>query len=266
MTLRDDPAFARVALHLERLGAGALALYREPCLERRLASRLRARGQSRLADYAGLLDADQDERRRLLSALAIGVTGFFRNPSMWRRLGALLRARPAAEPIGAWSAGCATGEEAYSLAMLLAGRDGAAGGAAGDWWIEATDLDERSLAIARAARYPGGVVRDIEAVVAARGRLSAEGFEVAPALRERVRFRREDLTAPGARGPYDLVLCRNVLIYFGTEGQARVLAALTGALAPGGLLVLGRAELAARDVMPDLEVVDGRERIYRRTR
>lgn len=263
MTLRDDPAFGRVTRHLEQLGAGAIALYRDPCLERRLASRLRASGRS-LADYAGLLDTDHEERRRLLSALAIGVTSFFRNPTVWRRLLELLRAAPARGPVAAWSAGCATGEEAYSVAMLLAWVAGAPGSLPGEWRIDATDLDERSLAVAREGRYPARVLPEIEAVGPPLGARAADRFEVAPFLRARVQFLQDDVTAPGQRGPYDLVVCRNVLIYFGAEGQQRALASLTRSLAPGGLLLLGRTELAARDVGPLLELVDGRARIYRR--
>jgi chemotaxis methyl-accepting protein methylase len=156
--------------------------------------------------------------------------------------------------------GCATGEEAYSLAMLL---DRVLPPGV-PWTVEGSDLDERSLETARAARYPARVLPDIAAVGPARGTVSPAGFEVAAELRARVRFRRDDLTAPAARGPFDLVLCRNVLIYFGPEGQALALASLARALAPGGLLVLGRAELPARTAAAGLAVVDARERIYRR--
>ncbi|MGE0555828.1 MAG: protein-glutamate O-methyltransferase CheR [Gemmatimonadales bacterium] len=264
MTLLADPAFPRVARHLERMGVGALALFREPCIERRLTARLRARGKADLAQYATLLDADEQERLRLVSSLAIGVTSFYRNPTTWRRLGEELDRAGPLRGFRAWSAGCATGEEAYTIAMLLAGTGRARRADPSEWTIEATDLDERSLAIAAQGRYPALVLRDIEPMGLPRGAVRDGGFEIEPALRERIRFVQDDLTASRARGPYDLVVCRNVLIYFGEAGQAKALEALIGAVAPGGLLLLGRTELAAAELPAEIVAVDLRQRLFRR--
>ncbi len=265
MSLVDHPAFGRVTEHLERLGAGAFVLYKTPCLERRLASRIRARRQHGLAEYAALLDSDAGERDRLVRALSIGVTSFFRNPTAWRRLAELLEERKPAGGLRGWSAGCASGEEAWSLAMVLSDRALTGSGDPTAFRVDATDLDLAGLALGRMGEYPGQVTAPLRLAGDLRhGRLVGDRFLVEPALRGRVHFRRDDLTESRVRGPYDVVTCRNVLIYFGDEGQSRALAALVRSLAPGGLLMLGRAELAARSVAEELEIVDSRERIYRR--
>lgn len=253
----------RVRGHLVDLGAGALTLYKGPCFERRLASRLRVRGVPSVGAYADLLDRDPDERIKLLSALAIGVTSFFRNPPVWRRLVELIEAARPAGPYSAWSAGCATGEEAYSVAIALA--DLAGRGVIGEWSVLGTDVDERSLAAARTGDYPGRVAAEIDRLgPGPGGRVVAGRFQIDPAIRARVAFRRDDIVAPVPRRRFDLVSCRNVLIYFGAEGQTRAIRNLTSALAEGGLLLLGKAELAATDPTAALELVDRRERIYRR--
>ena len=263
--INDSPALGleRVKDHLTGMGAKALTLYKWPCFERRLASRLRIHGINSVDQYADLLDRDPAERAKLLSALAIGVTSFFRNPSAWLALGGLLK-RPGHRVTG-WSAGCSTGEEAYSLAMLLAGLHQT--GSIGPWSVLGTDVDERCLTVARQGDYPGrsiteldppgnAIVRDLES--------TATGVRFGRGLRDRVEFRRDDLTASVIRARFDVVICRNVLIYFGNEGQAKVMDTLLGAIEPNGLLMLGKAEMAAAGPDQRLQLVDRAERIYRR--
>jgi len=265
MTALDDGGLARIRQHLTRLDAAALALYKPTCFERRLAARLRARSVATVAEYVGLLDREPEEIERLVSALAIGVTGFFRNPPAWRRLAALLETRDfSAVPFRAWSAGCATGEEAFSIALLLDRLERAGVGAVAGWEVHATDLDERSLAVAREGVYPARAAAEIREAVDLPLDVAGGQYLVDGAIRRRVRFRREDLLSGFGPDRYDLVVCRNVLISFGDEGQARIARALARALRPGGLLMLGKAEFAARDPVSELELLDGRERIYRR--
>ena len=262
MTGTIDQGIERIRRHLTAIGAQSLTLFKGPYFERRLKSRWRACSVADAAGYADVLDRDPDERRRLLSALALGVTGFFRNPSAWIRLRELIKGVPG-RPFRAWSAGCATGEETWSVAMLLADR--AAAGGLGEWLVLGTDLDDRSLAIARRGEYSERAAAEIDAVLPDRRCSVADRrLVVDNALRPRVEFRRADLT--GSPGPveFDLVLCRNVLIYFTTEAQARVMKVLLDTLAVGGLLMLGKAELAAAEVAARLHLVDRRERIYRR--
>ncbi|MGE0441634.1 MAG: protein-glutamate O-methyltransferase CheR [Gemmatimonadales bacterium] len=260
MTAATETALDRIHRRLADAGAGSLTRFKSGYFERRLRTRFRARAVADPEAYADLLDTDPDESRRLVSALAIGVTGFFRNPSAWRRLGELV----AAEGRGglrAWSAGCATGEEAWSLGLLLDGIPSLGG----QWTVQATDLDDRSLAVARGGDYPARVRPDIEAVRDP-GIEAAEPdrYRVPAALRERVRFARADLCAAPPAAELDLVLCRNVLIYFTADAQERILEGLLSSLRVGGLLMLGKAELAGFAFLPRLEIADRAERLYRR--
>jgi len=253
----------RVRNHLVDLGAGALNLYKGACFERRVASRIRVHRLPSVKAYADLLDRDPEERSRLLSAIAIGVTSFFRNPPAWRRLAELIGPTRAGERFTAWSAGCASGEEAFSAAILLAGL--ARAGRIGEWSVTATDVDERGLTVARTGRYPARAAAEIEAArLGSGGGIAGGQFEVDPSIRSRVLFRREDLLGHGARFPCDLVVCRNVLIYFGAEGQERAIRNLVDGVRPGGLLMLGKAELVTLAAELPLDIVDRRERIYRR--
>jgi chemotaxis methyl-accepting protein methylase len=241
-----------------------VALYRDGCLQRRLATRLRVRDCS-VDGYLAILDAEPAERDRLLRAFAVGVTSFFRNPASWRRLGQLLAERPASPvPFAAWSAGCATGHEAYSIALLLDRLEAAGRVTRAGFTVLGTDLDGPNLVFAEAAVYPPGSAAEIASVVPeARSLAGPDRLELPAEIRRRVRFLREDVTHSSRVAEMDLVLCRNLLIYFGESGQRRILTALVRALRPGGLLMLGKAELAAASV-EGIEPVDSRERIYRR--
>jgi chemotaxis methyl-accepting protein methylase len=266
---REDPGLDEVLRRLGSRGAGGFEWYKDSCLLRRIEVRMRARGAGTLREYAALLAEDDEELERLLHTLSVRVTGFFRNPDTWSRLRELLREEPAAAERGlrAWSMGCATGEETWSLAMLL--RELARAAAAGA--LEAisvlgSDLDEQALGIAGRGRYPPQSLAAIREVLPQPyGSLQDGCFEVDPVLRPVVTYRREDLTAPGAgSAPYDVVCCRNLLIFLGREGQRRVLEAAFGSLRPGGILVLGRTESLV--ALPDrrLEPVDLTHRLYRR--
>ena len=261
MTAPTEPGLDRVHRHLEASGAGALSRFKAAYFERRLRSRWRAHRVADADAYADVLDRDPDERRRLVSALAIGVTSFFRDPPVWTRLGALVGAEATDRAFRAWSAGCASGEEAWSVAMLL---DSLAL-AGGTWSVLGTDLDARSLTIAAAGEYQERSAAAVRVVLdPVPGEFAAGRYRVPTALRARVSFARADLVAPPSSSEFDLVLCRNVLMYFTPHTQEQILTGLLSATRIGGLLVLGKAELAALPLLPRLEIVDRRERIYRR--
>jgi chemotaxis protein methyltransferase CheR len=169
----------------------------------------------------------------------VGETSFWRHPEALVVLAAALVGRPA--PLRIWSAGCATGEEAYSLAMALldAGRD------RGDDRVLGTDVAARALVQAEAGRYQPRSLRRLPRGLAERWlRTVPGGTEVTPRLAEMVRFERHNLLDPPPPGPFDAVVCRNVLIYFDAGAAAAALQRLTGAVAPGGFLVLGPVELS----------------------
>jgi two-component system CheB/CheR fusion protein len=232
---------------------------------------MRARGVGTLSGYAGLLADEPEEMGRLLRSLSVRVTGFFRNPDTWIRLRELLSADRMGRTghVTAWSMGCSTGEEAWSLAMLLESHSRRSGGvpAAPGIRILASDVDGEALAIAEAGAYPAvaasAAIREVLPQDPG-GSVSQGRFEVASGLRSMVRFRREDLTAPVPAGRYDLVCCRNVLIFLGREGQRRVLESAARALRPGGLLLLGRTESLLALPQSELLPADVTHRIYRK--
>lgn len=263
-----DPGLAAVFRQLRARGGGGVEWYKGNCVARRIEMRMRVRGVDTLAGYASLLARDPGETDRLLASLSVRVTGFFRDPDSWRRLEQVLDGEGPrlGAPFLAWSMGCSTGEEAWSLAMLLhtRARTGRAPGTG--FQVIGSDLDGRALARAEAARYgapAADVVRDLLGEIP--GEVAGGQFTVDPALRDRVRFRREDLTGIRAEpARFDLVCCRNVLIFLSREGQQRMLDNAARSLRPGGLLMLGRTETPAALGERSLTPLDVTHRIYRK--
>jgi chemotaxis protein methyltransferase CheR len=271
MSTPADFGLGDVIRQLADRGAGGFEWYKESCLLRRIEIRMRAREVGTLTGYAGLLANDAEEMDRLLRSLSVRVTSFFRNPDTWRRLAELLRTERlgAAGRLTAWSMGCSTGEEAWSMAMLLCSHGLQSGEVPSRDAIRVigSDVDGQALTVAETGSYPAAATRAaIGAVVSESYGTDSEGrFEIAVKLRPIVRFRREDLTAPAEQAEqHDLVCCRNVLIFLGREGQRRVLEAACRALRPGGLLVLGRTESLIAVPQAELEPADITHRVYRK--
>ncbi len=272
MTPREDPGFEALARRIAGQAGLDVSAYKDRCLRRRLAVRMRACGVHTYADYLTVLDRSPEEFERLLDALTINVTKFFRNRETWDLLAAgalpaLARAREGR--LRAWSAGCSSGEEPYTITMvmmLVLERLGHAG------WIDrlrvdATDFDKASLATARAGRYPLKAFSEADPEIPRRFCIPIDGetVEVRPELRALVAFHRHDLLRePPPSRPYDLIFCRNVVIYFDRGTQEQLMLRFTEALAPGGILVLGKVETIVGPARDRLELVDPRERIYRR--
>lgn len=267
----DDMGFAALARQITHTSGFALAVYKDKCIRRRIAVRMRACGVHTYDDYRALLDRLPGEYDRLRDALTINVTRFYRNADTWnllRRqvLPALLDAgRP---EVRVWSAGCASGEEPYTLAILAAAHldGGGRGVELGRLTIDATDIDRTSLDRACAARYPAEALTEMPDELA-RPYFEACGTDrrVVEHVRRRVQVRALDLTCePPIRTGYDLILCRNVVIYFDRPMQERLFQAFAEALVPGGYLVLGKVETLSGAARDRLSLVDPRERLYRR--
>jgi chemotaxis methyl-accepting protein methylase len=243
--------------------------YKESCLRRRLAVRMRARGVHSFEDYARVLERDGAEYDRLVDALTINVTKFYRNRETWdvlaaRLLPALWDVRAGA--VRCWSAGCATGEEPYTLAILLLEAARARRRAVpAEARVDATDLDPGALAKAEAGVYRAAAFEELPAELAERYFSPGEPRTVLAAVRDHVRFRRHDLLRePPPAPPYDLILCRNVVIYFDRSTQERLFDAFADALVPDGCLVLGKVETLFGAARGRFRLDDARERIYRR--
>lgn len=241
--------------------------YKEKCLRRRIAVRMRACGVHSYGDYAELLEGDAGERARLIDVITINVSKFFRNAEAWavvrRNVVPELYRLPWPE-IRIWSAGCATGEEAYSMAMVLLEYAEDHGEDASRFRILGTDIDAASLALARRAEY--GAFSFSETPAADRARWFDEGTgRVRADVRRMVEFASHDLIQEPAPVPQHLILCRNVVIYFERDAQQRLFRQFGQTLEPGSFLVLGKVESLFGPVAAQFRPVAGRERVFRRT-
>jgi chemotaxis protein methyltransferase CheR len=266
----DDAAFETLTREISRVVGVPLDIYKSKCLRRRIAVRMRACGAHTFDEYLGVLNRTPAEYERLRDALTINVTRFYRNPETWESLRArflpdLLRARDGW--LDVWSAGCSSGEEPYTIAMLVAELAAAAGRAS--WMdrlrIQATDIDRESLAHAGSAVYRREAFQDMPSGLLGRyTRETPAGIAILPVIRRCVTVRRFDLSQErmGA-GSFDLIVCRNVVIYFDRPMQERLFAHFADALRPGGVLVLGKVESLLGPARERLALVDTRERIFR---
>jgi two-component system CheB/CheR fusion protein len=222
--------------------------YKRPSVERRILKRMETVGIHSYGDYHAYLEANADEYGELFDTILINVTGFFRDAPAWEYLSGeivprLLAARDPLEPLRIWSTGCATGEEAYTVAMVLAE---ALGDAAFRDRVKvyATDVDEAALAQARHARYTR---RDLEPVARElRDRYfdaQEGGFAFRSDLRRAVVFGRHDLVRDPPISRVDLVLARNVLMYFNPQLQAKIVGDFHFALREDGYLFVGKSEM-----------------------
>src|SRR4051794_22968088 len=263
---QPDPALEALLDFLKRGRGADFTGYKRSSLERRLRRRLDAVGCTSFGDYLDHLEVHPDEYQQLFETLLINVTEFFRDPPAWQHLQAdvlpdLLAAKPLGEPVRVWSAGCSSGQEAYTIAMVLAELLGP------DAYRErvkiyATDIDEAALNEARLAVY---TAKETESVP---GDLREKYFERADArlafrkdLRRTVIFGRNNLVQDAPISHLDLLVCRNTLIYLNAETQARVLRHFHFALHDAGVLMLGKSEMmiSHRDLFA---VLDLKKRIF----
>ena len=222
--------------------------YKTPTIMRRLSRLMVASGASSIGEYIGYLQRNPERYQRLVNSFLIKVTEFFRDAELFEVLRdqilpkLMVEARDEGRELRIWSAGTSTGEEAYSLAILCAElvREEAL---SVEVRIFATDVDEGAIAFARRGMYSQDSLRHIpETLVARYFTRTDDQYEVSKVIRNMTVFGQHDL---GQRAPFpriDLVLCRNVLIYFTRELQTRALQLFAFALRDGGYLVLGKAE------------------------
>jgi chemotaxis protein methyltransferase CheR len=235
-------------------------------LASRLQRRLRELGLTSFSAYHRMVMADAAERQRMLECLTTHETSFFREPRQWEFLEGKVfpgwLKDPSRPPqLRAWSAGCSTGEEPFTIAMALSRHFP-------NWKLDvlATDLSDRVLSSARAAEWPIARAEQIPASYRRQFMLqNGERMRATPQLRELVRFRQLNLNGVDGAGlgSFDLIFCRNVLIYFDAASKARALQELVSRLAPGGLLLLGHAEAVGnttdrlRAVVPTIYAASG---------
>ena len=264
---RDDGSFKELLGKLEREQGFQGTLYRQACLRRRIAVRMRACGVSGPDQYSRLLDSDPDEYKSLVRVLTINVSKFFRNPETW----SVIRSRVLPEllskagPPLVWSAGSAAGEEAYSVAILAwQWREERADGRWEGVRIIGTDIDEASLESARAGTYSDAALSETPAEIRERWFETGESNRLKEPIRSLVEFKRLDILTDRPSFSADLILCRNLLIYLDRRAQRRVFKTFVEVLRPGGYLVLGRVEMLTRRLRSMFETIDARERVYRK--
>jgi two-component system, chemotaxis family, CheB/CheR fusion protein len=222
--------------------------YKKSTLSRRIEKRIAAVGVASYADYQDYLEVNPHEFTELFNTILINVTSFFRDPAAWDFLAAdvvprVLESHPDDTPIRVWSAGCASGEEAYTAAMLLAeamGEDAFKARVK----IYATDLDDDALAEARHGVYSTDALKAVPSeLVEKYFEPNSRGLSFRPDLRRSIIFGRNDLVADAPISRIDLLLCRNVLMYFTPETQGHVLERFNFALNSTGFVVLGKSEM-----------------------
>jgi two-component system CheB/CheR fusion protein len=255
-----------VGLLRERRGHD-FSQYKPSTLRRRVLRRLDVHGISTPADYVRLLETDHAEVELLFRELLIGVTSFFRDPEAFAALADALRSelerKPEGEPIRVWVAGCSTGEEAYSIAILLQevmdqiGRHFPV-------QVFATDIDPRAIDAARSGLFPYGIAADVSPARLERYFVEAgERFRIRKDLRETLVFAVQNLIQDPPFTRLDLLVCRNVLIYFGAALQRQLLPVFHYAIRPGGLLLLGTSE-AIGALADSFDPVDRKWKLFRR--
>ena len=246
------------------------SLYKKGTLERRIERRM-AMASIRAGDsqrYLVLLNKDPAELDQLAKDLLIHVTQFFRDPKVFDLLSAtvlpnLIRDLPPDRALRVWVAGCSTGEETYSLAILLHEQVAATGDKV-KLQIFASDVDEDAITCARTGFYPESIAAQV--TPARLGRFFSKednGYRVSPDLRASIVFTVQDVLVDPPFSRIDLVSCRNLLIYLGPDAQKKVISLFHFAIRDGGVLLLGNAETLGK---PDghFEVIDEKERLYRR--
>ncbi|GFE57269.1 chemotaxis protein CheR [Geobacter sp. AOG1] len=245
--------------------------YKDKCIKRRIALRVRATNCITAEEYCDLLLRDEEEVDRLLKVLTIHVSQFFRNPPMFEKLRQeifpFLFTLPEINVTGGltvWSVGCASGEEPYTVALLLRhffaselGRIGAT--------ILATDVDAAILEAAREGIFGEERLVEVSAELRRKYFVQRDGrYQVVPEIKSLVEFRQADLGHLDTFPECDLILCRNVFIYFERSQQEAILHGFADKLHPGGVLILGKSESLVGDVRSRFQTICPVERIYRR--
>ena len=268
LTETDGEAMPRILSHLRVRSGHDFSSYKKSTIRRRIARRMQVQRAETMADYLAILRENSHEAQSLFADLLISVTTFFRDAGAFEQLAALVIPRlfedkAASDTIRVWVPGCATGEEAYSIAMLLleeAGRQEIRCGLQ----VFASDLDDSALIVAREGRYPVAIEADMTEERLRRFFVrEGDHFRVSPELRDVVLFAKHSLLRDPPFSRVDLISCRNVLIYLDREVQHEVCTTFHFALQRSGYLFLGSSENADGPVGA-FRAIDREARIYQR--
>jgi chemotaxis protein methyltransferase CheR len=266
-----DDELAEISTILSMWRAINMSAYKDKCMKRRVAIRMRATHCHDAAEYCNLLRQSSQELDLLQKALTIHVSQFFRNPSMFDKLrqDVLPGLFSSCEKNGAgqlrlWCLGCANGEEPFSLAIILK-----------EYFskelrkvqaiIHGTDIDAETIRTARQGEYNEDRLKEVPADLKARYfRQDGSRFRLMPEIADMVIFLQGDITRTTEYVPNDLVVCRNTLIYFTRHDQEKILHGVADILPTGGILVLGKSETLVGNVRQRFETICPVERMYRK--
>lgn len=246
--------------------------YKEATITRRINSRLQRLGLDSYDDYIKIIESDPVELNELVSALSINVTDFFRNPESFEAIEKIVIPRVIYSKkehqhkiIRVWSCGCSTGDEPYSLAMLLLEK---LGPAKDNFILKiiGTDIDEDALKQAKDMVYSKSKLKVFEPGMLKKyfDQIDDDSFKLKNILKNSVQFKHQDVNRGDPVRHCDIILCRNLLIYFNKELQEETLLKFYECLEPGGFLVLGMVESLVGTAINYFEMVDNRLRIYRK--
>jgi len=268
---KDQSALEKVVILLRGQSGQDFSLYKKSTIYRRIERRMGLHQITKIADYVRYLRENPQESNLLFKELLIGVTSFFRDPAVWEQLKdkiipEFLKARPQGGVLRAWTVGCSTGEEAYSLAIVFKETlEKVHPAKSFSLQIFATDLDKDAIDKARAAVYPANISSDVPEERLRRFFMKNEqgGYSVKKEIREMVIFAPQNLVMHPPFTRLDFVTCRNLLIYLDADLQKKLMPLFHYSLNPGGILLLGSAETigTATDLFTPLA---GKSRLYRR--
>jgi two-component system CheB/CheR fusion protein len=269
-TPRLESALKKVFIVLRAQTGHDFSQYKPSSVQRRIMRRMAVQQIETLDVYVNYLQQTPVEAQALFHDLLIGVTGFFRDPEAFlvlqhQVLPKLLANKPAGSLVRVWCPGCSTGEEAYSLAMLLVEQIEAIGHSL-TVQVFATDIDSRAIAQARAGLYPASIATDVSAQRLARffvaGHDGAD-YRIHKSLRDMLVFSEQDLIRDPPFSRLDLISCRNLLIYLNADLLKMLIPLFHFALNPGGVLFLGNSE-GLGELEELFEVLDRPAKLYRR--
>ncbi len=264
----DQEALLRILSYLRVCTGHDFSRYKYSTVRRRIARRMQVRRASTPSEYLNTLRAKPEEAQSLFADLLISVTTFFRDSRAFGRLASIIipklfQERTGAGAVRVWVAGCATGEEAYSIAILLL-EEAEKRKTRTEIQVLASDLDSSALVAAREGRYPLTIEADVSEERLRRFfTRESDHYRVARELREIVLFAKHSLLKDPPFSKLDLISCRNLLIYLDRDLQKQLCSAFHFALRPGGFLFLGSSESAERPAGL-FGVIDRETRIYER--
>jgi len=264
-----ETAIKKIFVLLRSQTGHDFSLFKPSTINRRIERRMAILHIEAIADYVKYLEGTQSEVTALFRDLLIGVTSFFRDPEVFKALEEriiplLTEGKNAGDVMRIWSPGCSTGEEAYTLAILFRERQDALK-TSFRVLLFATDIDNQAIAAARAGLYPESIASDLS-----KERLSrfftadpaGGSYRINKDIRDMVVFSEQDLIKDPPFSRLDLISCRNLLIYMGSELQKKLIPLFHYALNPDGILFLGTSETVGE--FGDLfDVVDGKSKLYR---